>query len=130
MSWFQAFAFKFNLYRYAWDWTDENQYYPTVLGADNVHQHEDEGAAHESKVQDVMTKTGEGEYLVMQLPYKLSLGPPPGRGKSTMKEEAPVDEELRSGQATELSLLDEGKLGELCVHTDGTVGLYKLNPVA
>ena len=75
------------------EWTDHSQYYPTVLGVEEAHavaaaaanaaaaaaaanaaHAADEGSVASSKVRDAMAATGAGQYLVVQLPYKLSLG--------------------------------------------------------
>ena len=74
------------------EWADHSQYYPTVLGVEEAHataaaaanaaaaaatavtNAADEGSVASSKVRDAMAATGAGQYLVVQLPYKLSLG--------------------------------------------------------
>lgn len=100
------------------DWTDDSQYYPTVLSA------ADEGATAAttaSSVREALADTEQGQYLVIQLPTKLSLSNSGDRGKPDMDEYV---QQCDGGEATGLSRLDEGQLGELCVHKDGSVKLH------
>ena len=106
------------------EWTDHTQYFPTILAVGH-----DEISGHESKVRDVLAATGAGQYLVMQLPSKLSLGRPRKADPEAASEGGTAMDVDATGpspqpQVTELSHLDEGELGELCVHKDGTVKLH------
>jgi len=67
----------------------------------------------------------------MQLPGKLSLANPGIPVKKENSEDGGGSRSTEAGagggasrQATELSHLDEGQLGEMCVHKDGTVKLH------
>jgi hypothetical protein len=100
------------------EWTDDSQYYPTVLSAVD----EDATAAiTASNVREALADTEQGRYLVIQLPTKLSLSKSGDRVKPDTDEYV---QQSDGGEATGLSSLDEGQLGELCVHKDGLVKLH------
>jgi len=99
------------------DWTDKNQYYPTVLTTSSRE-------VETSSVGDVIRDTNGEDYVVFQLPSDLPL-----RNKSAsdqMEVDGVIDlgDDLKPQDCVrKVSELSDGQLGELKIHADGSVKL-------
>ena len=99
------------------DWTDKDQYYPTVLTTSSRE-------VETSSVGDAIRDTNGEDYVVFQLPSDLPL-----RNKSAsdqMEVDGVIDlgDDLKPQDCVrKVSELSDGQLGELKIHADGSVKL-------
>lgn len=106
-----------NMYDAEQDWTDKDQYYPTVLTTSSRE-------VETSSVGDAIRDTNGEDYVVFQLPSDLPL-----RNKSAsdqMEVDGVIDlgDDLKPQDCVrKVSELSDGQLGELKIHADGSVKL-------